>query len=169
MNKGILSCVVAVLAFCSVATGAARADESAKAKSPTSAKQEASEDLGTKQILMDATRVSTDKVVKGATKEKVKGKEATSEEPVANDSDEPAVTELRRLPPEKATKDKKTDEPGQEKKAKGGPLKNIHGTVYGGTGANGRDTGGAVGASTRGGKTAIYVEAEQNRGTAVRH
>jgi hypothetical protein len=50
----------------------------------------------------------------------------------------------------------------QDKEAKS-PLKRVHGDLYGGTG---RADGGSVGATSKGGKTSIYVESDQARGAA---
>ncbi len=169
MYKGILSFAVALLLFSFAAAATARAEKDAQGETSPPGKQEAAPVRNTKAILIDATRVSTDKAVKGATEQKVKEKEVTSEDSASNKSDDPAVTELRRIPPEQAAKDKEAEGPENAKKPNNGPLKDVHGTVYGSSGDGTRNAGAAVGASTRGGKAAIHVEAQRTRETTVRH
>jgi hypothetical protein len=116
-----------------------------------------------KAVLVDATRVSTDKVMEGASKRKPEGESA---KPTPDQTQESAVTEFRPAPQDRETAEAKAAVSEGKKKTQGGPLKDVHGTVYGGAGSAGHSKGAAVGASTRGGKTSIYVEAEQERATS---
>lgn len=46
------------------------------------------------------------------------------------------------------------------------PLKRVHGDVYGGAGRSGHAAGGDVGATSKSGKTSVYVESDQERSKA---
>lgn len=48
-----------------------------------------------------------------------------------------------------------------DRKDRKAPLKNIHGSVYGAAGAGGHEDAGSVGATSRSGKTSVYVETDQ--------
>jgi hypothetical protein len=47
------------------------------------------------------------------------------------------------------------------------PRERVHGEVYGAGGGVGRDAGGAVGASSKSGKTSVYVQSDQTRDVAT--
>jgi hypothetical protein len=108
-----------------------------------------------KPVLVDALRVNTDQAVRSAAKEEVKkpAAEKTKESP------EDAVSEFHPADPSSASPAVVV----APKKAKKGPLKDVHGTVYGSTDPKNlgtRDTGAAVGATSKSGKTSVYVETE---------
>lgn len=111
-----------------------------------------------KAILIDVTRVSTATVAESAAQKKKT--EGTSPDETPKPPEDSAVTELRPLPPDsQATSSDKKD----KKKSKSGPVKNIHGTVYGGAGGPGQGGGVAVGGSTKSGKTSIFVEEQRSQ------
>ena len=113
-----------------------------------------------KAVLIDASRASTDKAAESVAQKKTEA--APPDEP-PKPTEDSAVTELRPLPPEsQATSSDKKDKT-QAKKSKGGPGKNIHGTVYGGAGGPSQGGGGAVGGSTKSGKTSIFVEGQRSQ------
>ncbi len=113
-----------------------------------------------KAVLIEASRASTDKAAESASQKKSQPGQAEENPKPPEDS---AVTELRPLRPEQATKGSDSNDEKRKKKSKGGPLKKIHGTVYGGTGSGGQAAGGAVGTSTKSGKTSVYVEGQSGR------
>jgi hypothetical protein len=120
-------------------------------------------DEGKKPALADVTRVSTEKALRSAAKEKSKQDDAKAEqEEEASDS---GVTEFRPARPDEKEAPENPKVLGGKKKSKGGALKNVHGNVYGATDAagTGSRTGAAAGASTSSGKTSIYVETERDR------
>ncbi len=155
-RSGSIGALMALL-LCIAAAGILRAEEK-KAAPPDPPAQKTASDK--KAVLIDASRASTDKTAESASQKKSQGTQA-DESP--KPSDDSAVTELRPLPPEQATKASNSNDEKTKKKSKGGPLKNIHGTVYGGTAAGSQAAGGAVGTSTKSGKTNIYVEGQSGR------
>jgi len=147
--------VVLFLAFTS--QGHIRGQENAKKPPPPPEAPARKSALDTKAVLMGASRASTAKAAESASRQKVEEKQAEKDPEPAEDS---AVTELRPLPPGK--QDQAADSKGgkEKKKSRSGPLKDIHGTVYGGSGAGSQAGGGSAGASTRSGKTSVYVEGQ---------
>jgi cytoskeletal protein RodZ len=115
-----------------------------------------------KAVLSDATRASTSKAMEGAAKQKVT---ATGEqEPRA--PEDSAVTEFRPVPPGQANDGRQPAPTNSGQKAESGPLKDVHGSVYGASGtANSsvRTTGAAAGASSKSGKTSVYIEGRRAR------
>jgi len=120
-----------------------------------------------KAVLSDATRASTSKAMEGAAKQKVT---ATGEqEPRA--PEDSAVTEFRAVPPGQANDGRQPAPTNSGQKAESGPLKDVHGSVYGGSGAAGssaRTTGAAAGASSKSGKTSVYIEGQRARESSPR-
>jgi cytoskeletal protein RodZ len=108
--------------------------------------------------LEEATRVSTDKALHSAAKEK--SKPATEKNEVPELSGESEVTEFHPATPGEKNPGA---EPTTEKPAKKSATKNIHGSVYGAGGAQGSGVGGAAGTTTKNGKTSVYVESEKSR------
>jgi hypothetical protein len=143
--------MLAAGALLSAAFGAAQ--ETKKPKTPAAKSQK-------KPVLVDVTRVSTDAAVKSAAK-----KEAKKAVPAdgAKDSNNWAVMEFKPAPPNGG------DSSGDVVLLKNSKKKkNVHGEVFGTTGAQGVGTqgvGGAVGATTKSGKTSVYVETERRRTT----
>lgn len=111
----------------------------------------------TKSVLMGASRASTAKAAEGAAKDRSQGTEA---EEAAEPNTDSAVTELRVLPPSKQVQAADSSEGDKKKSSKGGPLKDIHGTVNGGSGTGSQAAGASAGASTRSGKASVYIEGQ---------
>jgi hypothetical protein len=111
----------------------------------------------TKSVLMGASRASTAKAVEGAVKEKTKGPELEEASKPADDS---AVTELRPIPPGKQDEAEKSADEKDKKKSKSNPLKGIHGSAYGGSGPRAQAAGASAGASTKSGKSSVYVQGQ---------
>jgi len=108
-----------------------------------------------KASLTDATRVSTDEAVRQAIQQQNPDR-AAKDSPAPGES---AVVEFKPAPP--AAKDDDSvvvKNSGDSKK-----LKDVHGEAHGAAGAGGHREGGAVGASSKGGKTAVYVETDHSR------
>lgn len=119
-------------------------------------------DEGKKPALADVTRVSTEKALRSAAKEKSKQGDEKAEEEKTSES---GVTEFRPARPDEKEAAENPKVLGGKKKSKGGALKNVHGSVHGTADAagTGSRTGAAAGASTSSGKTSIYVETERDR------
>ncbi len=120
-----------------------------------------------KAVLSEATRASTNQALASATKQKAK--ESTDKQ--SNQPEDSGVTELRSVQPGQNSKAESPGQASSTQKGKGGPLKNIHGTVYGradSTSIDNRSVGGAAGASSKSGKTSVYVETQRTRETTPR-
>lgn len=113
-----------------------------------------------KHALLNAPRVSTDAAVHSAAKNVIK---QTTGEKTPNQPADAEVVEFRPAESESASSSTSAAPPKTPKK---GALKDVHGTVYGAAGAKNPGTnaeGAAVGASSKSGKTAIYVETDRAR------
>lgn len=134
-----------------------------KESAAQSAKQEAARPrVEKKKVLADATRVSTSAAASNAARQATEKDAARKSPEDAADSD---VLEFR--PGEQATGSAAgaVVAPSKEKSV----LKSIHGTAYGSTGIKGTENragGAAVGASSKSGKTSVYLETERSRETS---
>ncbi|PYV19595.1 MAG: hypothetical protein DMG21_01170 [Acidobacteria bacterium] len=110
--------------------------------------------------LEEATRVSTDKALHSAAKDK--SKPAAEEKKGPQLSGESEVTEFHPATPKE---ENSGGDPAASKKAKKSSTKHLHGTVYGasGSGSSGATAGGALGTTTKSGKTSVYVQSEKSR------
>lgn len=112
--------------------------------------------------LLDATRVSTEEAARHAAQKKAeaspkndsKKKEDTKKDAV------PGITELQ--PAAKPQDDSTPSVETEAQKTGKLPIKDIHGSVQGGGGSGVREGGAEVGASSKGGKTHVYVESERS-------
>jgi len=112
-----------------------------------------------KPVLAEATRVSTSDAVKSAAQKKA-GASAPNE--AASEPADSAVTEFH--PATETPETSGSADPA--KTAKKPASKNIHGTVHGGLGPGeqgARRSGASVGASSKSGKSSIYVETNRSR------
>jgi hypothetical protein len=110
--------------------------------------------------LTDAVRVSTDEALASAARQEAKKR---SSEEKQKDSPDDAVLELRPSPPEAAA-----GTSAAVSKEKKSPLNNVHGEVAGAASAGGNREGGRVGASSKSGKTPVYVETDRSKTTPPR-
>ena len=129
-------------------------------KKPDSPRAEARK-ASSKPALAEATRASTDLAVKSAAQKKAEtsGTDNSSSEPANS-----AVTELHPAAPTSENSDAASVE--SPKTIKKSSSRNIHGSVYGASGSGGESTrksGGSVGASSKSGKTSVYVETNRSR------
>ena len=112
--------------------------------------------------LSSTVRVSTDAVLSRAAKEEAKKNSSDKAEKDPADKD---ILEFRPAAPDSNSRDKDTVVvPGSKQP----PLKNVHGEVYGTSGRDvtgTRAAGAAVGASSKSGKSSIYVETQRSRTT----
>jgi hypothetical protein len=138
--------------------GSTPAQENAQKQTPSPEVPAKKPAPDTKSVLMGASRASTAKAADGAAKERSQGAEAAEE--AAQPNADSAVTELRPLPPSKQDQGASSKDGDKKKSSKRGPLKDVHGTVYGGSGTGSQAAGGSAGASTRSGKTSVYVEGQ---------
>jgi hypothetical protein len=113
---------------------------------------------GKKPSLAGAARVSTDAALEDAAKQAAKKPEGAKEQPSGE-----AVVELH--PAEAEAANSASAKPASQKSKK---AKDVHGTVFGATDAKNAGThraGGAAGATSKSGKTSVYVETEGDRTT----
>ncbi len=123
------------------------ASESPKADKQSQPKPSAAKDKE-KPSLAEATRVSTTEAVRETAADAARPKNSE-----AQGSGAPDVLEFR--PADAATQDaSKTTAAPKSKSA----LKNVHGNAYGLDSAYGKQAGGAVGATSKKGKSSVYVE-----------
>lgn len=111
--------------------------------------------------LVDVTRVSTRDATLSATEVSAK-KGARGDSP--RNASNPDVLELRHVARDDEAAGGVAVPPSKESKKS--RLGNVHGTVYGATGSQAprnKAAGGAVGVSTKDGRTSIYIEAERSR------
>jgi hypothetical protein len=136
----------------------ASADEHTK-KSDTQAS--ATTEPQKEPALTNAVRVSTDAALRKAAQEKAKEAASGKDKKSTADKD---VLEFRPAAPGSAPAEKDVVVEDSKKS----PVKNVHGEVYGTTGSGSvgtRGAGAAVGASSRSGKTSVYVETQRSRTT----
>jgi hypothetical protein len=112
-----------------------------------------------KPALLNATRVSTDAAIRGAAKKAIKqaGGDKTSQ---------PEGTDVLEFRPAESESTTSSSSVVTQKTIQKGPLKGLHGTVYGVTDANNPRTnaeGAAVGVSSKSGNSAIFVETDRAR------
>ena len=147
-------------ALCLLMPVASTPQDTAKKSSETpSTKSSAS--TGKKPVLVEATRVSTDEAARSvAQKQTTKG----NEEEGAKEDNEAAVVEFKPAPASAEPSGDAVVVPS--KGSKKSTLGNVHGQVHGSVDGNNpetRRTGASVGASSKSGKTAVYVETERGR------
>ncbi len=163
MNRVLIAIIVVI--FClSAGSAAGLPQDGTKSQDTAPPSKHPPEVTKKRAVLAEATRASANKAAEDAAKQKAKG---PAEEDV-NPSEESAVTEFRPVPPDQKGKDAQSDALSAKKDSKSGPLKNMHGTVYGdvnSTGTGERSTGAAVGTSSKSRKTSVYVETQRTRET----
>jgi hypothetical protein len=148
------------VALCLLMPVASTPQDTAK-KSPETPSPRSSASTEKKPALAEVTRVSTDEATRSAAKKQAK---KTAEEEVAEKPSDPDVVELRPAPASAESSGGAVVVPS--KKSKKSVLGNVHGTVHGSADARNsgtRRTGASVGASSKSGKTAVYVETERGR------
>jgi hypothetical protein len=146
-------------AVCLLIGAAAISQDSAK-KGPDSPNAKGSvSSTDKKPALAQATRVSTDEAMRSAAQKQAK--KATDEE-TPDKTPEPDVLEFR--PAAKGAESSGGAVVVPQKDSKKSALSNVHGTVHGSLdpkGSGAQRTGASVGASSKSGKTAVYVETER--------
>ncbi len=155
--------VAVVLGLWLSVTAPAKAQAQGATPSGSSTAKTKTSDTSAKLPLKDITLVSTSKAAREAalkTKTKAPGKSASKSGQMAGDG----VMEFQLARQESSARyDSGTV---QVKDGKKHVLKDIHGTIYGATGAQGvagRSTAGAIGAATSGGKFNIFVEGQNSQ------
>ena len=156
--------VLLLLALALFLPTSGRAQETpAKASSDASSSRETATSSKTKQkpSLLDATRVSTEEAADSAAQKKAaKAADAKTIESSSNES----VTEFHPARPDSAQTGGAVVTTSDESKKSG--LKRVHGTLHGSAAAGtsgDREGGASVGAASKSGKTAIYVETDHSR------
>ncbi len=152
----VLAAALSLLA--SAAFPQSQAPQNPPADSP--AKESPAPRANKKRLLDEATRVSTSEAVKSVAQES-KEKPKTSESSSASE-----VLEFQPAAPSSAAAGTVV---APSKDSKKSVAKNVHGTVYGSAdpqATGNRRTGGAVGTSSKSGKSSIYVETDQGRSTS---
>jgi hypothetical protein len=148
------------VALCLLMPVASTPQDTAKKSSETpSPKSSASTEK--KPALAEVTRVSTAEATRSAAQKQAK---KTAEEEAAEKPAEPDVLELRPAPESTESSGGAVVVPS--KNSKKSVPGNVHGTVHGSLDSKNTGThrtGASVGASSKSGKTAIYVETERGR------
>jgi len=159
MTRPLRACLLSV-SMCLLMSLVSTAQEAAK-KSPDAPAPKSTASTGKKPVLLEATRVSTDEAARSvAQKQTTKG----NEEEGAKEGKEAAVLEFKPAPASAESSGGAVVVPS--KGSKKSTLGNVHGTVHGSADAKNsgtRRTGASVGASSKSGKTAVYVETERGR------
>lgn len=150
VSLGIPAVLVTVILLACVLARAQNQDYS-KGSTEASPKSKSEKKIN----LLEATRVSTTDAAKSAAKDE-SAESGTSK--TSADSGDAAVLEFK--PTASAEERPVAVHSDASKKSM---LKNAHGNVYGAAGAGNRETGGAVGTASKGGKTSVYVEANRSR------
>jgi len=161
IESGIVLSVLALTLF--LATSGSAQETAAKATSVSSSGRETATPSRTTQkpSLLEATRVSTAAAAKRAAQERAAKADAATT--VESSSDE-SVTEFHPTRPDSAQTGGAIVTTSDESKKS--VLKRVHGTVHGSAAAGtSGDRGGGVsmGAASKSGKTAIYVETDHSR------
>ncbi len=152
----VLATALSLLA--SAAFPQSQAPQNPPADSP--AKESPAPTADKKRLLDEATRVSTSEALKSVAQES-KEKSKTSEGSSTSD-----VLEFQPSAPPSAGARTVVAPSRDSKKSM---AKNVHGSVYGSAdprATGNHRTGGAVGASSKSGKSSIYVETDQGRSTS---
>jgi hypothetical protein len=149
-----VSCFVGVTAWAQQGTPAPpNKGQPAQPKSSTARSKE-------KPSLAEATRVSTAEAARKAAEVEAQGH---GSDLASQASGAPDVLEFRAASP------RAQDSVGAEatKESKKSALKSVHGDAYGASDSHGaaKQTGGAVGAASKGGKASIYVETDRSQET----
>lgn len=160
--------VLAIALLIFAAFGAASAEEnSSSAAKPNDVRSAASR----KPSLADVTRVSTEEAAESVAREQARSEKHAAKAESEDASSEEALTSVVELKPRPRDSEGTKDAAKVESKSSGkGPLKDVHRSVHGATDAqgSGRRVGGSVGATTRGGRSSIYVEGQRTRETPPR-
>jgi hypothetical protein len=114
-----------------------------------------------KASLADATRVSTDEAARQAIQQQNPDRAAKDSSVAPGESD---VVEFKPAPAAAKGDDSVVVKNSSDSKK----LKNVHGEAYGAAGAGSHREGGAAGATSKGGKTAVYVETDHSRASPPR-
>ena len=159
MTRPLRACLLSV-SICLLMSLVSAAQEAPK-KSPDTPSPKSSASTEKKPALAEVTRVSTDEAARSvAQKQTTKG----NEEEGAKEDNEAAVVEFKPAPASGESSGGAVVVPS--KKSKKSTLGNVHGQVHGSVDGNNpgtRRTGASVGASSKSGKTAVYVETERGR------
>lgn len=148
--------LAATVAGLQSSAGQDAAKDSAAGSSKVSQSQE-------KSKLIEATRVSTEEAARRAAKEKSKkaAKEDSSKKQESKKDSASNVSELR--PVEKDDDDSASSAQVSTKDSGKSPIKDVHGSIQGTRGGQTRQAGGDIGASSKSGKTHVYVEGARSK------
>jgi len=159
MTRPWRACLLSV-SICLLMSLVSTAQEAAK-KTPDAPPPKSTTSTGRKPVLVEAPRVSTDEAARSvAQKQTTKG----NEEEGAKEDNEAAVLEFKPAPASAESSGGAVVVPS--KNSKKSVLGNVHGQVHGSVDGNNpgtRRAGASVGASSKSGKTAVYVETERGR------
>jgi hypothetical protein len=119
-----------------------------------------------KLLLSDVTPVTTEEAARSAAKETAPST-SKKQDDKSSDTGIDSVLEFHAASQEEQAAAQSDAKPSVKH-----PKKNIHGEAYGGIDSHGQGThqaGGAVGATSKSGKTSVYVQGEQTRSTQPPH
>jgi hypothetical protein len=168
MIKQLLRIGLGMAAATLLASPGAMAQDSAKNDSKettqiTSQPETDSKNPRKKISLTDVTKVSTEDAARSAAHEAATPKSKKQETGKDSDAVVDSITEFSPAPHD-ADSASKTNPKVSKRSSKA----KIHGEAYGGLGSTNsgnRQTGGAVGTTSKSGKTSVYVQGEQTRST----
>jgi hypothetical protein len=149
------------VALCLLMPMASIPQDTAKKSSETPSSKSAVSSTDKKPALAEVTRVSTEGAARSVAQKQAK---KVAEEDGAEKPAEPDVLEFRPAPENADSSGDTVVAPS--KGSKKSALSNVHGEVYGSADAKNARThraGAGVGASSKSGKTAVYVETERGR------
>ena len=149
-------------ALCLLMPIALAAQDTAKKNSDTPSSKSSGLSGDKKTALAEVTRVSTESAARSVAQKQAK---MVAEEDGAQKAAEPDVLEFQPAPKNTGSSGKTVVAPS--KGSKKPALGKVHGEIHGSADAKGatRRAGAGVGASSKSGKTAVFVEAERGRTT----
>ena len=151
-------------ALCLLMPIASAAQDTAKKNSDTPSSKSSVVSTTKKPVLAEITRVSTEVAARSVAQEQAKKVAEEDGVQKAAEAAEPDVLEFRPAPKNTGSSGKTVVAPS--KGSKKSALGKVHGKIYGSADTKDAGThraGASVGASSKSGKTAVYVEAERGR------
>jgi hypothetical protein len=148
-------------ALCLLMPGASAAQDAPKKNSETPSSKSSGLSGDKKPALAEATRVSTEDAARSVAQKQAR---KSAEEDGAEKTTGPDVLEFRPVSESSGSSGKSVVAPAEGSKKL--PPGKVHGKVHGSVDAKGAAThreGASVGASSKSGKTAVYIETERGR------
>lgn len=162
LQSGKAACLAAALALLVATVAAPQGPVSQDSRADATAARPKTSPAADQAKLAEATRVSTEEAARQAAQKKSKEQIGKTATPKDSDKNSPSgVSELQPVPKTAGDSGSAVRLPSED--AGASPLKNIHGSVRGASGAGAREGGAEIGADKKNGKTHLYVETERSR------